>query len=456
MTEELYYLRFRVQPSANILFCLELDGSLSLVHLEQALNSLVRRHAALRTTIMPNKDISSIERQARLRSFETCPFGSPGLYLQAVVRDGKPCAMASVNTCWPIARETQELLLEDLLRPFDYSRSPLLRAKLLKIDSRKHLLVLVVAAVICDFWSLHIVHADIARLYDEAADPLLPRGGPPESQFYQFVRWQYEQAQRGYFDDDIAFWRERWRKCESARIQYRDFQFSRSNGLLGEPGTERLRVNPELSVRLRAFAVERRIEVRSVVLAAFCAWLAEATNKELVGLTMSMKNRVLTAHKNAVGWFSNMHFIIVDVPAGIAGAVLAARTHAVLLEAEAHQAVPPALLWSRIGHAPEHGDVGISFTFASDVGAPPVCTRDGLLIRTIPLPQIEGRRVPGGLSALGLDQDEGLLLAVNYAIERFSAENIRQMLNALQETLLRIVEHPQESISRKEVISAHG
>ena len=456
MHEELANAPGHVFP-AQMPFCLELTGPLDSTLLKTALASLICRHDALRTTLVPNQAIPQIERKARLNVFASCGLGAPGLYYQAVL--GEPGSFSlpieDVTRAGRLGQKVEELLLEDLSRPFDYARPPLLRARLLRIDACKHLLVLVVSTLVCDLWSLRILHLDLAKFYDEASNPNLPRTPGRVLQFHRFVLWQYQQAREGQFEADVEFWRQQWVRFESAQIWYRDIPFAQRQRHSGTPGIERLFLDSAQSRRIRRFADNTQFGMRSTVLAAFAAWLARVTDKQMIALNMMCLNRSLPEHENTVGWFSNTHLIGLEIPTGTTSAKLIARAHAALLDAEAHQAIPPAFLWNRLGGIPKQGDASIFFTFISSIGLPPVCTQDGVSFLPRPIPDIPGLQSPVGLSFVALDSEEGLLLTVNYSLDRFRPADIQEMLRSLKETLNWMSEHPQEPYSQAATEGVH-
>jgi Condensation domain len=454
--EELARNNSRFPAPGQIPFCLEWTGPLDVTCLNEALRSLIRRHGTLRTVLASNDEIPPLQRQIGLRVFASRDLTTPGLYRQAVLPEVEmtPVSVFDVGETGCPNEATQALLEQDLNGPFDYTKPPLLRARLLRTGPQKHLLLLVLPAVICDLWSLRIIHLELVRLYDEALSPGLSRIAPPAFQFHQFVRQQYEQARTGQFDGDIQYWKGQWSEFARAQIFSREIPFAQVPPGPPRIAIQRLQLSPEETLEIRKFAGGARLSVRSVVLAGFAGWLARVFNKPKVALMTACRNR-MPQHEGTIGWFSNSHLIGLDAPAGAPIQALAPTAHRALLEAEGHQSVPPPFLWNRLGRRSEQGDLGVTFTFipAAD---DPVVTQDGILVRARPVPEFLRMRSPTSLALMAIDQDEGLLLSVTYSRSRFHAADMQDMLGTLGKSLGGVAGRSGQTVDRLRTTGLHG
>ena len=456
MHEEVMRMNAREPIPVNVPFCLEWEGPLDTDLLNIAVSSLVRRHAAFRTALTPNPDVRSTEREISLRVFASCRLITPRLYHQMVIEevDQPPIPVVNVKELTHLEAAVQELVRGDVNQSFDYARPPLLRGRLLRTTAQRHLLILVAPMLICDLWSMRVLHLELARLYDEASNPALPRSAAPVSQFHQFVSWQYEYAYAGRFNSDIAFWRQQWENCELSQVWRRNFPFSKTGSTSGCAGTERFQLTPERSRRIRAYADNAQVDVRSVVLACFAGWLGGVTNKSRVALNIACRNRS-PEYVGTIGWFSNQHLIGLDIPPESPGVEIALQAHATLAAAEKHQAVPPAVLWRDLGRMPEQGDTRVFFTFIPAIGSPPVLTQEGIIVRPRPMPELHGLRSPAGLSFAAIDQEEGLSLSANYSLDQFRSEDMHRMMTEIGGMLCSVVDHPESPLLRLRAARLH-
>ena len=101
----------------------------------------------------------------------------------------------------------RELAAEEAATPFDLSRGPLLRVKLVRLGEQEHVVLLTMYHIVMDGWSLGIFIRDIATLYEAFIE-----GKPsplPELaiQYADFALWQRAYLQGEVLDQQLAYWR---------------------------------------------------------------------------------------------------------------------------------------------------------------------------------------------------------------------------------------------------------
>ncbi|MEU4248902.1 non-ribosomal peptide synthase/polyketide synthase [Amycolatopsis sp. NPDC026612] len=163
-------------------FGVRLRGDLRPGALARALTALIARHESLRTTF------PAVDGRPRQVVGEPWQLALP-------VTDLTGSATA--------AEDLRRLLAEDLTRPFDLARGPLLRARLVRVATDDHALVLSLHHIITDGWSMGVLAGELATLYgDERAElPALP------IQYADFAAWQRERLTGDFLDDQLGFWR---------------------------------------------------------------------------------------------------------------------------------------------------------------------------------------------------------------------------------------------------------
>src|SRR5262249_5130396 len=137
-------------PVWNLPAALRLRGDLDVEALERTLSRIVDRHETLRTTFSTGPDGTLLQRVGArpgpVLSVEAAPDGAP---LLARVRD-------------------------EFRQPFDLRAGPMLRARLLRVGPRDHVLAVTTHHVAADGWSLGIIAAELQALYGRGAPPLPP------------------------------------------------------------------------------------------------------------------------------------------------------------------------------------------------------------------------------------------------------------------------------------------
>ncbi|MFD7714507.1 amino acid adenylation domain-containing protein [Streptomyces sp. NPDC059814] len=169
-----------------------LHGPLDTDALGAALSSVVARHEALRTTFT--------ERDGTLYQVIGAATRVP-----LPVRDLTGAAADEVSRRLAAAQAAR----------FDLGTGPLLRAELLRLGAREHLLLLAVHHIACDGWSVPLLHAELADAYNSALRGA-PSGLPPlPVQYADFASWQRDRLDAAEMDRLTGYWRTR---LDGARI----------------------------------------------------------------------------------------------------------------------------------------------------------------------------------------------------------------------------------------------
>jgi myxalamid-type nonribosomal peptide synthetase MxaA len=157
-----------------------LEGDLSLACLQQALAEVVRRHDVLRMSLV------EVDGSPH-------PIVAPAISLPITVLDAEEHEVASI-----VARKARH--------PFDMARGPFLRACLIRLDLRRHALVLVAHSLVADEPSLRQVMRELVAVYGGLAagtgPPPLPRRSFPA---WAARQWAWLQSEAGLADEE--WWR---------------------------------------------------------------------------------------------------------------------------------------------------------------------------------------------------------------------------------------------------------
>lgn len=173
----LYFLH-RMEPSAthySMPIGMIIEGSLQVKHLENVFKQLVNRHDALRTSFefIDDEPIQKIEQE--------------------------------VNFSLPYRTMKEEELKEamiEFVQPFDLQVAPLIRAELIKITEKRHILFLDMHHIISDGVSIDILFEELTRLYNK--EKLLPL----RVQFKDYAVWQQEEMQSEKMRKKEKYWLE--------------------------------------------------------------------------------------------------------------------------------------------------------------------------------------------------------------------------------------------------------
>jgi amino acid adenylation domain-containing protein len=154
----------------NIAFRLVLEGPVEHRALHEALRTVEERHEALRTTIaIVDGDLRQIVH----------PPGTIGFHLREVDLSAEDDAEA----------RALEFADRDAGDPFDLERGPLIRATLLQLGPKRHLLCLTAHHIVCDGWSLRVLMRDLTASYEAARAGKIAPLDPLPIQYRDYSAW---------------------------------------------------------------------------------------------------------------------------------------------------------------------------------------------------------------------------------------------------------------------------
>ncbi|TMQ11358.1 MAG: amino acid adenylation domain-containing protein [Deltaproteobacteria bacterium] len=398
--------------SYNICRTLELRGPLQVAALEAALEALVHRHEALRTTF------PSVEGQPTQHIAAPAPLAQPVTDLS-----GHPAA----------AREALQRQLIDQLgrRPFDLARGPLLRTHLLRLEAEVHVLVLGVHHIAMDGWSLGVLLDELAAIYGAQL-----RGEPPALpampvQYADHALWERGWLRGAVLDEQLTYWRQQLAGAP-APIELSVRPRPGRPSLRGAHRVVTLPLQPARAVT--ALAQEEGASAFMALLGAFLVLLHVTTGEEDLVVGTPIAHRTRSEIERLIGYFANTLALRVRLSPRDSFRALLRNVRAVCLDAYSHQDVPFEKLVEELkpprslGRAPFFQ---LMFQLEDNRFAPR------------PLPGLDVRLMAedNGASAydlaLGLAwRPEGLVADAQYSTDLFDGDEVGRLL----EQLGRIVE----------------
>jgi amino acid adenylation domain-containing protein len=259
--------RFGDDASAafNVSVKLHLGGLLDRDAMTRAIQSLVDRHEALRTTF---DEEGEVQRVAPRLDIEV-----PFLDLSEFGRDE---AEARADT----------LELKDVKVPFNLEDGPLLRPRIVKLEEDSWRVIIVLHHIVADGWSCGIIGRDLGRLYSAACrgeDPALP--DPLQlSEWIQFLQTDDQLAEQAASEE---FWLEEYATIPSPMDLPTDRP--RPPEKTYESDRVHLKLEPEFVAELRHAAGNEGATLFAFTFAAFDAFLHRITgqNDLVVGFDMA-------------------------------------------------------------------------------------------------------------------------------------------------------------------------
>nr|AIW82282.1 PuwE [Cylindrospermum alatosporum CCALA 988] len=407
----------------------QLRGSLNLVAMNQAIQQLVERHEALRTTISPQGDVQKILPELKL-DLAVIDFS------ELTNSDGlRPAGSdrTSQVTAW-LTQESQS--------PFDLSSGPLFRVHLLKLEAKLHLLVLSAHHIIVDGWSLGVILQELSALYSAACQGVDCQLKPP-MQFRQYIEWQTQQSQTAEMAEHEAYWLQQFANsipvldlpCDRTRSPIKTYQGSKQSIIL----------DASLSRAIKRVSTEQGATLFMTLLSVYTALLHRLTGQDEIVVGIPTSGRSLEGSEGLVGYCAH----VLPIRSSVIGSssfseyLLAIRD--VLLDAYKHQDYPFAKLIQALN-------------LTRDASRSPLVATTFNLDRAAAVPklfELETSWFAQPISFTDYDihwnitqiNDE-LVVDCNYNTDLFEAETIQRWLGHFQTLLLAVVANPTQSMGQ--------
>ncbi|MDC0749710.1 non-ribosomal peptide synthetase [Polyangium mundeleinium] len=418
----------------NVASAIRIHGALQTQAFERALNTLVQRHAALRTTFAVHE-------------------GRP---VQVVHQQATLCLQRHDASAWT-QEQLQETLAEEAHRSFDLERGPLLRFHLLERTVSERLLLLVAHHLITDLWSIGVLLEELGALYTEYT------GGPPAKLAAPAVepadvaRWQQRLVDSPEGERLFAWWREQLAGDLHPLDLYTDFPRPSLQTFRG--AVEHATLPASLVCRLREVAECESATQYTVLLAAWQLLLHRYTGQDDLVVGTSMVGRVRPELRRTVGYLvspvplrarlgQNPRFTehLKDVRERVLGAI-------------EHQVYPFPLLVERMQprRDPSRSPIFQAYFVLQDMptlgggglqglalGAPGASVSLGSLqLESYPL---QRRSAQFELQLSMASVEEGLAISLEYNRDLFAASTVRRMVAHLRTLLEGIAADPRKRI----------
>ncbi|HKX33614.1 MAG TPA: amino acid adenylation domain-containing protein [Blastocatellia bacterium] len=306
-------------PAYNMPMGVRLSGALDARALGAALNEVVRRHEAPRTTFGTH---GGLPVQFILPSLEV---GLPTIDLGALPEQ---------------ERETESLRLarDEANRPFDLTTGPLLRAMLVRLAEQEHILLLTTHHIISDGWSVGILMREMAELYEafltSAPSPLaeLP------IQYGDYAAWERKRFQSGVLDEQLLYWKRRLDGAPTILDLPTDFPRPPVQTFRG--ASHSFFLPRALHEAVQSLCQRERVTPFMMLLAAFEALLYRYSGQRELLVGTPVANRQYVETEGLIGCFANTLVLRGDLSDAQAFGELLHTTRTTALEAFAHQDVP--------------------------------------------------------------------------------------------------------------------
>ncbi|HJX28022.1 MAG TPA: amino acid adenylation domain-containing protein, partial [Thermoanaerobaculia bacterium] len=326
--------------------------------------------------------------------------------------------------------------------PFDLARGPLIRAGLLRLGPREHVVVVTMHHIVSDGWSIGVLLRELSILYDTFA---AGRPSPlPELpvQYADFAVWQREWLTGEVLEAQLGYWREQLSGAPAVLELPADRPRPAVRSVKG--GQRSAALPLELSEALGWLARQWGATPFMVLLAAFQALLGRLTGQEDLTTGSPVANRNRGETEGLIGFFVNTLVLRGDLSGAPGFGELLARVRETALGAYAHQDLPFEKLVAEI--QPER-DLSRSplFQVMLIVQNLPRAARDGW--RLVALPEGGGTAKFDLTLFFGEAAEGGWAAQAEYRRDLFDDSTIDRLLAHFTALLTAVVQAPERRVT---------
>jgi amino acid adenylation domain-containing protein len=303
----------------NMPFCHRVRGPLNVTALEASLNEIIRRHETLRTAIteIAGEPMQQVQASARL---------------DLDVIDLRRLAPAQAE------EEAQRIFNDNAGQPFDFSRAPLIRAKLLRLGTEDFFLILNFHHLVCDGSSLAIFYRELALIY--AAALAQKRASLPAltAQHADFAAWQRVWLDGAAAVPQLSYWKRQLGGGLPFLNLPADFPRPAAQSYRGARVARRLA--KDLTTALKQLSRQQGATLFMTLLTALKILLSRLAGQDdvVVGSTVAGRNQ--PELEGLIGFFINAVALRIDLAGSPTFVELLERVRATCLDAYTHQDLP--------------------------------------------------------------------------------------------------------------------
>lgn len=417
--------------SYNVPIALLLTGELDPAALRATLDELVARHEILRTTI------------------ET---GSDGIGRQVIHPPAPlPLAEADLTGLDQARAEAGRLIRADGVRPFDLAAGPVLRAQLIRLGPRQHVLGITIHHIASDGWSAGVLRRELAVLYTAYRSGARRPLDPLPIQYGDYAAWQQGFLTGERVRQQLDYWRERLAGLTSVRLPANRPRPARVSPV---SGFCMFTIPAEMTGRLRALGRRAGTTLFMTLLAGFQTLLARYTGQDDIVVGTAIGGRTCPGTEDLIGFFANSLALRTDLSGDPTVLELLARVREVALGAYAHQDLPFERLVEELRpdrDLSRHPIFQIMFEMMADEPDVPL---EDLQTESL-LEELTGRAPKFDLTLWMAERGDGSLLgSVEYAPDLFDAATIERMLRHFRAVLTGFVTEPGQRLGDVPMLSS--
>ncbi|MEQ4341680.1 amino acid adenylation domain-containing protein, partial [Pseudomonas syringae] len=411
---------------------LRLRGRLDSEALQATLDRIVARHETLRTHFALHEG----------QAIQVIAPATQGFAL--VTHDLRALDSAAQHEA------AEQLAREEALAPFDLSRGPLIRGRLVQLSETEHILLVTQHHIVSDGWSTGVLLHEIGMLYRAFSQGLADPLPALAFQYVDYAAWQRQWLQGETLQTQVDFWRQHLSGAPALLELPTDHRRPPLRSYAG--GRVSLALSPALTAGLRQLGQRHGATLFMTLLAGWSSLLSRFSGQDDVVIGTPVANRPRSELESLIGFFVNTLALRTRPEGGLSVAALLEQVKAVMLAAHAHQDLPfeqvvEALQPPRsLGHSPIFQ---VMLALNNTPGGGELSLPE-LSLEPLQAPHTTAQF---DLSLALVEADGGLVGSLEYASDLFERATIERMAGHLQVLLEGMVADDQQAVGELPLLS---
>jgi len=424
--QRLWFLDQLEKPSTtyNCLTAVRLVGSLHVAALKKAINEIVKRHEALRTTF-PSVNGFPIQVIA-----STSIVALPIVDLQGLSEEQQ-------------SKEVQCLAIREAQRPFNLANELLVRVTLLRLKENSHVLLLTIHHIVTDGWSGSIFWHELSVLYKAFSSGQPSPLADLPIQYADFAVWQCQWLKGKTLETQIAYWKKQLTGLSPVLELPTDRPRPTIETFRG--AKQSFQLTRELTQHLKALNYSSKTTLFMTLLTAFAILLSRYSQQEDLAIGTPIANRTHSEIESLIGFFANTLVMRIDLQGNPSFTDLLVRVRQVALDAYAHQDLPFEKLVEELNperHLSHHPLFQVLFALQNPLDT--ILEMPGLTI----LPEeVDSVTAKFDLTLSMMETKQGLKGYIEYNTDLFDVATITRIVEHFQTLLEGIVANPEQRLS---------
>jgi len=188
--------------------------------------------------------------------------------------------------------------------PIDIGRAPLFRAVLYKLADDEHAFLFMPHHIVWDGWSFDILYDEMAAAYEALAKGVPNALPAPAITFADYSRWFADWLQGPDCERQRQYWKNRFASAPMPRAPATDMP--RKPGMSGEGATEWVRIDRDLTARLRDVARSHDLTLSMLTMSVYAAMMAAAIGGSSIVVGLPVRGRLSPETEGVMGFFNNL------------------------------------------------------------------------------------------------------------------------------------------------------